>query len=148
MRAQTKEETKSSRKAGKPKGSRNKKTLELFALLDKGYEPEHAFKLVYGKLPAYRTQKHHLQEYRKHVADRPEIVEAAHQALEDALKMKPIKRKGEVIMPNYNTRMQAIKMVLDRVDPVVNINHNLNVTKHLAPVDLEKYKTVDAEVVE
>jgi len=101
-----------------------------------------------------------LSRFRKKVSKllvaQPKRVRSAMQALDDTLRMVPITYDAsrpvagvgkvdytETIMPSITNRLAAAAMVLDRADPIIKHNVNLNVNTDISPVDLSEYGCPD-----
>ena len=118
-------------------------TLKIMQLMDKDIKPEDAVKLVKGKDIIHRNTKGDLKKkHARYSLTKPNIVKLAHQAVKDTLKMtEVIDSEGKVSLPSHTNRLAAASMVMDRVEPVVKVNHNLNVNANVDPVDLSVYMT-------
>lgn len=142
--------------AGKKPGTLARKTKTALDLaINHGVDEKTALILAHGGKqvsPGAITQfKAKVAKYR---LTAPNMVKLAHNAVKDALKDKAIevqqqafdKKTGEVveytekIAPTWTNKLAAAAMVLDRNEPVVKVNHNVNVNLDFMPIDLEDYK--------
>lgn len=105
-----------------------------------------------GKKLTSGAISHFREKVRRHSLTAPGMVKLANQAIKDALQMKPITYEAakvcagigvvdytETIMPTITNRLAAASMVMDRDQPVVRQNVNLNANVDISPVDLSKY---------
>ena len=143
------------------------KTLEIMKLIDKGITIEEAVKLAKGKDKIHPNTKTDLKKkYDRWRLTQPGIVRLAQKAVKDTLKMAAVKTGNQVlcpeckgkakeesicalcndvglvnesIVPTTTNRLAAAQMVMDRVDPVIRQNMNLNLNATVDPVDLSTY---------
>jgi len=109
------------------------------ALMSSGLNAAEAVRCVDGiEKPSARRVKRAEEMFERFSLAHPELVNAAQKVVKDAMEFKPKVRKGKVITPTYAQALEAAKMVLDRADPV--INRNLNVNINVDPVDLSRYR--------
>ena len=64
------------------------------------------------------------------------MVSAAHKSFKKLLKGEGVGTADKV---KDSTVLAATQMVFDRVQPIVKVNHNLNVNAKVDPVDLSEY---------
>ena len=114
------------------------KTEAVCTLINAGKEPEEAYKMIYPeKSPLSRANKHELKRKANALAlQDPKRVQAAQKALDSILKGKKV---GDVKSIQTSDIMAAIKMIADRVDPVINQSFNVNAHVEISPVDLSSY---------
>ncbi len=113
-------------------------TKRMLQLMDKDISPEDAAKLVKGKDKICRSTKEDLKKkHARYSLTKPKLVKLAHKAIEETLAMTEVNE----VKPSYTNRLTAAQMVMDRVEPVVKVNHNLNVNANVDPVDLTAYMT-------
>lgn len=143
------------------------KTLEIMKLIDNGLTIEQAVKLAKGKDKIHPNTKTDLKKkYDRWRLTQPAVVKLAHKAVKETLQMKAIKTGSQVICPECKgrakeeqicalcndvglvhesitptttNRLAAAAMVMDRADPVVRQNMNLNINATVDPVDLSSY---------
>lgn len=68
----------------------------------------------------------------------PKIVSSAHKSLK---KLVAGKTFGDIKEIKDITALRAIEMIVDRDQPKVTVNQNLNINTTIAPVDLSAYRT-------
>lgn len=121
----------------------NASTLRALNLMDKGVNVRDAHKLATGQEKTSAQSLSALnKKFKQHSLTRPDIVKLAHRAVKETLKMvEVVNSKGEVTTPSHTNRLAAAQMVMDRAEPVVKVNHNLNINAEISPVDLSKYMT-------
>ena len=99
-----------------------------------------AYTIVNGQPPARATAAVLAAKAREYSLRAPEIQQLAHQVVKNVLRAKPIKATRttvnkatglseeytERIYPTHTNQLAAASMVMDRVDPVVRQNLNLN----------------------
>jgi hypothetical protein len=112
--------------------------------MDKGLSAEEAYALAN---PHHSPTKRLMQMYRKEhqniVLANPILVEAAHNAIAETLDGVVLERNGEKIIPTYTNRLAAAQMVLDRAEPIIKINQNLNINSDIKLVDLSNYININ-----
>lgn len=151
----------------KPK--HNDSTYKAFNLMDKGVSPRDAHKLSTGKdNVAPQSISALKKKYNNWLLSKESTVKLASKVYIDTMKMKPVKTKeikscpecngktieeGEpdcvtcsgqgvvktLIYPSHTNRMAAAAAVMDRIDPIVKQNVNLNLNTDVSPVDLTHY---------
>ena len=116
-------------------------SLKVFEMMDMGLSAEDATKLVKNKdklSPNAKTKIN--KKYEKHSLAKPAMVKLAHNAIQDTLKMaEVVDSTGNVSIPSHTNRLAAANMVMDRAQPVVRQNLNLNIKADIDPVDLTNY---------
>jgi len=131
----------------------NHKTQKLMDLVtNHGIDPKEAILLTEGEMPTPSRVSRLKEKARKLMVTAPKRVKSALQALDDTLAMKPITYEAskpvagigivdyqETIMPSITNRLAAAAMILDRDQPIKNVNVNLNANAQISPVDLERY---------
>ena len=142
------------RKGGRKKGQLTTKVRTAIKLTaDHGVPVKEAMILAgYGPRLPNSTVKGIRDKAAKYALTSPRMVRKAHRAIEDTLDMKPITYAAskpvagigvvdytETIMPTVTNRLAAASMVMDRDQPTINRNVNLNINADLHPVDLSKY---------
>jgi hypothetical protein len=120
---------------------RTKRKNKVFEYMNRGLSVEEAYALAFpGEDATQRRMQQYKKEFKTLTLTRPEMVESAHKVIKDTLDAKVIIRGDDKIIPTYSNRLQAAAMVLDRAEPIIKINQNLNVNTELALVDLERYR--------
>ena len=116
-------------------------TKEVFTLMDKGLCAEDATKLIKNKdklSPNAKTKIN--KKYAQYSLQKPAIVKLAHNAIKDTLNMtEVVDSSGNVSIPSHTNRLAAANMVMERSQPVIKQNLNLNVNADVSPVDLSEY---------
>ena len=143
------------------------KTQEIMKLMDQGLTPEEACKLAKDKDNIHANTKTDLkQKHERWLLTRPAIVKLAQKAVKDTLQMKAIKTgsqvlcpecKGrareetvcplcsdvglvnEAVTPTTTNRLAAAQMVMDRADPVIKKNLNINASLNFTDVSLKAF---------
>lgn len=112
------------------------KTETLFKLVDTGMPLEKAYKVVNpDKELTPGNKKQVKRRYIQYSLTKPKLVKSAIQAVSDTLEM--IEVNG--VKPSATNRLAAAQMVLDRAEPIINKNLNINANLDISPVDLSKY---------
>ena len=120
------------------KGNIQSSTLDIFKYLDKGLSIEEAYKLVKPDRELTRQAKHELcKKHELYSLQNPKRVKKAALAIDKTLSGQIV---GDAKQPNASDILTAAKMVLDRAEPVINVNQNLNVNVDISPINLDKYK--------
>jgi hypothetical protein len=126
-----------------PRTVRKNKVLEY---MNKGLSAREAYTLVHpGDEPTTRRMQQLTKEHKALTLTSPPMVEAAHNVILETLEGKVIISGGEKIIPTASNRLQAAAMVLDRAEPIIRINQNLNINSELKVIDLEKYRNASGE---
>jgi hypothetical protein len=113
------------------------KTKEVLEYMSMGLPAKKAYQLAKPGKEITRQHEHRIQKmFEKWAVNSPKLQKLAHLAIKDTLEMKEI----EGIKPTVTNRLTAVQMVLDRTEPVIKINHNLNANIEISPVDLSKYR--------
>lgn len=151
----------------KPRPEHNAKTMKAIDLIDKGVSVKDAHKLATGIENPHPNSIYDLKKkYDKHLLTREPVVKLASKVYVETMKMKPVetdevkacpeckdhptdkltcptcKQTGIVktlLYPSHTNRLAAATAVMDRVDPVVKQNLNLNLHSTVDPVDLSQY---------
>lgn len=112
------------------------KTEAIFQLVETGMPLERAYEAVKpGKKLTASNKSRLLAKRTLYSISQPQIVKKAVQAVSDTLDMQEVNG----VKPTVSNRLQAASMVLDRVEPVVNKNLNINANLDISPVDLSRY---------
>lgn len=122
-----------------PKTSDNltAKTRTIKKLVDSGVPIDEAYTLAQPDKPVTRQAQHSMRKKLEAIAlTEPKRVNKAIKAIESTLQGKPT---GSVKNISTSDVLNAAKMVLDRAEPIVNVNQNLNVNVSASPVDLSQY---------
>ena len=116
-------------------------TERIMKLMDKDVSIEDAVKLVKGKDNIHPNTKTDIKKkHDRYSLTKPKMVKLASKAIEDTLAMQGITdSEGNVSMPSHTNRLAAANMVMDRAQPVVRQNLNLNIKADIDPVDLTNY---------
>ncbi len=114
------------------------KTDAVCALINAGRDPEEAYAMINpDKKPLTKANKHELKKKANALAlQDPKRVKAAQKAIDSILLGKKV---GDVKSIHTSDIIQAVKMIADRVDPVVNQSLNINASVEISPVDLSAY---------
>lgn len=141
-------------KGGMKHGALTKKTQRAIKLvLEHGVDEKTALVLAgNGKMVNRSSVGRFKEKVRKYALSSPQMVKKAYSAIKDTLEMKPITYEvskpvsgvgvvdyTETIMPSITNRLAAAAMVMDRDQPVVRQNVNLNANVDVSPVDMSKY---------
>jgi len=114
-----------------------KKTDAVCALINAGRDPEEAYEMINPGKKLTRANKHELKKKANALAlQDPKRIKAAQKAIDSILAGKKV---GDVKSIHTSDIIQAVKMIADRVDPIVNQNLNINATADISPVDLSNY---------
>ena len=128
------------KKPGNKAGDKKATKEKLFSYMDKGLSAEEAYLIANpGKTPTKRLMQIYRKEYNTIQLTNPIIVEAAQNVVADILDGVPLECNGEYIPPTHSNRLQAAQMVLDRAEPIIKLNQNLNINADVNIVDLSKY---------
>lgn len=124
----------------------NKKQAAFITLRRQGLTVADASEVVgYNLSYAYKVDK----KSESFTINTPAMRKRALKAITETLDMKPVDREiynsktGEIITvkerPTITNRLQAAGMVVDRSEPIIRRNENLNVNADISPVDLSAY---------
>ena len=123
-------------RVGKPKGL-SKESVAICNLINSGHDIEDAYAVVKPDKVLTKANKHELKKKANALAlSDPQRVRVAQKSLDAILKGKVV---GEAKTINTSDILSAVKMIADRVDPVVNQNLNINANVEISPVDLSAY---------
>lgn len=112
------------------------KTEAVFALVDKGMPLDKAYKTIRPDKELTTSGMNRLkQKYKQHTLTQPKIVKSAIKAVTDTINMVEVNG----VMPSVTNRLTAAQMVLDRAEPIITKNLNINANLDISPVDLTKY---------
>ena len=115
----------------------NKKTLEMFEMLDRGLTIDEAWTLSKpGKELTPANKSLIKQKFELYSLQHPKRIKKAALAVDKTLSGKSI---GDAKPPNTSDILTAAKMVLDRAEPIINTSQNININTSVSPVDLSKY---------
>lgn len=133
--------TKKKPKETKPPQSMTANTVAIMKHMDNGVSIEDSVKLVKGKNKIHPNTKTNIKKaYERYSLTKPKVVKLAHDALLDTINMvEVVDSQGNVSKPSHTNRLTGINMVLDRAQPVVRQNMNVNVNADIDPVDLSVY---------
>ena len=113
------------------------KTEAVCTLINAGKDPAEAYKMINPGKELSRANKHELKRKANALAlQDPKRVKAAQKAIDSILRGKKI---GDVKSIQTSDIISAVKMIADRVDPVVSHNVNINANAEISPVDLSAY---------
>lgn len=113
------------------------RTKKVFQYMEMGLSTKEAYQLVKPGKDITRQHEHRLQKmFEKYSLSSPKFAKLANKAIEDTLAMREISGQK----PTVSNRLAAASMVLDRIDPIINKNMNVNVNMDVSPVDLTKYR--------
>ena len=125
------------------------KTLDAINLVNAGVSPEDALKYVNFKQNIRKeTVSRFKAKLKKHSLQSPNMVKLAHNAVKDCLTDQPIvskrtdKQGNEIIEetpPTWTNKLAAASMVMDRVEPAIRQNLNVNANVDVHPVDLGRW---------
>ena len=163
----TKKPTQTTPKETKQRPKHNAKTMKAFELMDKDVSPRDAHRIATGiDNPTTQSVCNLRNKYDKHLLSQEPVVKLASKVYLETMRMKPVKTKeikecleckgkkveGSVcvtcndtgivrtlLYPSHTNRMAAAAAVMDRIDPIVKQNLNLNVNADVSPVDLSEY---------
>lgn len=123
-------------KIGKPAGI-SKETKAICDLINSGHDIEDAYVAIKPDKVLSRANKHELKKKANALAlSDPARVRTAQKSLDAILKGKVV---GDAKTINTSDILSAVKMIADRVDPVVAHNLNINANVEISPVDLSMY---------
>ena len=115
----------------------HRETEAICTLVNTGMDVEDAYKMIKPKKELTRANKHELKRKANALAlQDPKRVKAAQKAIDQILAGKVV---GDAKTVNTSDILAAVKMVADRVDPIVNQSLNINVNAEISPVDLSAY---------
>ena len=118
-----------------------KGTLEMFDLMDKGLDIKDARTLVKPSQIVGRDADYKMmQKYKQWSLTHPKRVKKASKVYDNALSGKPL-TPNSTDNPSNSQVLAVAKDILERQEPKVTINQNLNVSVDLTPVDLDAYRT-------
>jgi len=124
---------------GKDKSANAKKKL-VMEYMTKGLTAEEAYAVANpGHAPTKRLMQMYRKEHQTVTLSNPVLVEAAQNVIAETLDGLVLERNGEKIIPTYSNRLQAAQMVLDRAEPIIKINQNLNINSSVNIIDLSNY---------
>ena len=114
------------------------RTDAVCALINAGRDPAEAYALINpDKGPLTKANKHELKKKANALAlEDPKRIKAAQKAIDLVLAGKKV---GDVKSINTSDVIAAVKMIADRVDPIVNQSLNINANVKISPVDLSVY---------
>lgn len=117
------------------------RTETMFKLMDTGMPIETAYAVVH---PNKKLGKHNkdsmMQKHKRWSLTNPKLVKAAYQALQDTVSMLPVQCGDATVIPTISNRLTAAQMIVDRAEPIINKNLNINANLDVSPVDLDKYR--------
>lgn len=117
------------------------KTQQIFSYLDKGLTMEEARQLVEPGKEVSRQADYKLsKKYAAYSLTNPKRAKKAALTVDKILQGKTI---GDAKQPNTSDILKAAEMILDRTDPKVTLNHNINENISLSPVNLDSYRTIE-----
>ena len=117
-----------------------KSTEQIVKMVNSGIDIEEAYRLVKpGKKLNPAIKRDMLAKAASYSLVDPKRVKKAAKTLDKILNGEWLD-KEQTIKPNASTIIKAVEMIKDREEPIVNINHNLNVSIDVSPVDLSKYR--------
>ena len=112
-------------------------TKAVCDLINAGTSPEDAYQIVKPGKELTRANKHELLKKSNTLAlADPKRIQAAQKAIDSILKGKVV---GDAKTINTSDILNAVKMVADRVDPIVNQSLIVNAKVEISPVDLSNY---------
>lgn len=113
-------------------------TVKIAQLVNAGMDIETAYNTVKPDKELSRSGKYKLRKTVDNlILTQPNLIKSAVNAVEETLAMKSING----VKPTVSNRLEASRMVLDRADPLKQINQNINVNASISPVDLSRYLT-------
>jgi hypothetical protein len=114
------------------------KTDAVCALINAGRDPAEAYAIINpDKKPLTKANKYELKKKANALAlEDPKRVKAAQKAIDLVLAGKKV---GDVKSINTSDVIAAVKMIADRIDPIVNQSLNINANVKISPVDLSAY---------
>ena len=117
----------------KKRGKVTERQLAYRILREQGLTIKDAAKSIgYHPKYAYRIDNHVV----KSSLVNNKMVSIAHKAIKNCMKGKPW---GEISEIKDSTALAAAKEVMDRSEPKINQNLNMNLNATISPVDLTKY---------
>ena len=119
------------------KSTMSPKTEAVCTLINAGKDPAEAYEIVNPGKTLTKANKHELKRKANALAlSAPKRVKAAQKALDAILRGETV---GDVKNINTSDVIAAVKMIADRVDPIINQNLNINANVDISPVDLSEY---------
>lgn len=120
----------------RPKGY-SKETKAICDLINCGNTIEESYNIVKPDKTLTKANKHELKKKANALAlSDPKRVGYAQKAIDRILRGQVV---GNAKTINTSDILTAVKMIADRVDPVVNQNMNINANVDISPVDLSSY---------
>jgi hypothetical protein len=117
-----------------------KGTLEMIELIDKGLSAQDARTLVKPHIKGGRDADYKLmQKHKQWALTHPKRVQKASKVYDNALAGRLLTKNSEQL-PSNTQVLAVAREILDRQEPKVTVNQNLNVSIDLTPVDLDKYR--------
>ena len=125
---------------GNKKGQSKALKQKVLQYMDKGLSAEESYCIANpGHTPTKRLMQMYRKEHQTLLLTNPILVEAAQNVIADTLDGIALEVNGELIAPTHSNRLQAAQMVLDRAEPIIKINQNLNINAECSVVDLSRY---------
>jgi hypothetical protein len=122
------------------------KTREIIELVSNGISIEKAYKLVKPERELTRKVKHDISEkVAQYSVLNPKRVKKASSVIDKILNGQTLDKDG-LIKPKSSDVVRIIEMIVDRNEPKVTINQNMNMNIDLSPVDLERYRAKPVDI--